>query len=251
MFRLLGFLVRTIIKLKIVLLAVAGGMAFAYGLQAREQSRTWGLLPGDADRPLPGDDLVARPDHVDTRSLLIDVPPAAVWPWLVQMGHGRGGWYGYGVLDRSWSPIGAAAGRSAESILPQFQDLSAGDVVPTHKGGGFVARIVEADHALVLYLDDGIVREQTQALADEGSEGAARVVTEMQDMPAFVLSWAFMLEPEAGGRSRLVERIRMHMEMSGPQRRGVPFLGLGAFALMRSQMLGIKRRAESGTPSAA
>ena len=229
-------------------IAAAGWAAYA---TTTRWYRTWGVELAEAERTLPGDELVTEPTASDTRGLTIDAPPEAVWPWLVQMGHGRGGWYGYGVLDRSWSPIGAAAGRSAESILPQFQDLAAGDLVPTHKGGGFVARIVEADHALVLYLDDGIVREQTQALADEGSEGAARVVTEMQDMPAFVLSWAFMLEPEAGGRSRLVERIRMHMEMSGPQRRGVPFLGLGAFALMRSQMLGIKRRAESGTPSAA
>ena len=53
---------------------------------------------------------------IDTRSLVIDAPPAAVWPWLVQLGYGRGGWYSYDRMDM--------AGRSADRILPEFQDLA-------------------------------------------------------------------------------------------------------------------------------
>lgn len=240
---MLTFLVKMIFRLKVVILSMAAGVAIAYGLQAREQSRSWGLLPGDADRALPGDDLVAQPDVVETRSLIIEAPPAEVWPWLVQMGYGRGGWYSYAQLDRPWSPPGRSVAPSSESILPEFQGLAVGDIVPTHPGGGFAARVVEADRALVLYLDDPMVREQAQALVAEGAVKAAESVVD-GDMPAFRLSWAFVLDAESDGRSRLVERFRLQMDLSAPQRRGLRVLALGVFALMRSQMLGIKRRVE-------
>lgn len=248
MLRLLGFTIRTVIKLKVILISVAAGMGIAFGLRAREQSRTWGLVPGDAERSLPGDDLVATPDHGDTRSLVIDAPPARVWPWLVRMGRGRAGWYSYGMLDRPWSPVGPALRRSGGE---RAGDLTVGGVVPTHPDGGFVARVVEPEHALVLYFDDDIAREQVRALADKGSEGAARAATEMEDLPPFGLTWAFVVEPEPGGRTRLIERFRLHIDVTAPQRRLMPLMGLGAFALMRSQMLGIQRRAEEGPPPSA
>jgi hypothetical protein len=244
--RLLGFLIRTVIRLKVILLSVLAGMGIAYWLQTREQSRTWGLAPGVADRSLAGDDLVDAPDHSDTRSLVIEAPPAQVWAWLARMGRSRTGWFSYGFLDRRWSPVAAAIGRSQSS--PVAGDLAEGDVVPTNPGGGFVARIVEPERALVLYLDDEIAREQTRALAASGSEGAARAATEMEDMPEFGATWAFVLEPEAGDRTRLIGRFRLSMDMAAQQRRLLPLMGLGAFALMRSQMLGIKRRAEEGRP---
>jgi hypothetical protein len=244
MLRLLGFTLRTLIKLKVILLSLMVGVAIAYGLQTREQSRTWGLVPGEADRSLPGDDLVATPDRSDTRSLVIDAPPAQVWAWLARMGRNPAGWFSYGFLDQRWSPVGAAIARSA--TRPPAGDLSEGDVVPTNPGGGFVARVVEPERALVLYLDDEIAREQTRALAASGSEGAARAATELEDMPAFGATWAYVLEPEAHDRTRLIGRFRVSMEMAAQQRRLVPLMGLGAFALLRSQMLGIKRRVEAG-----
>jgi hypothetical protein len=247
---LLTSLLKVVFRLKVIALSVAAGVAIAYGLMLREQSRSWGLLRGDADRPLPGDDLVADPDHTETRSLIVEAPAAAVWPWLVQMGYERGGWYGLSQLDRAWSPVASVTSRSADRIMPEFGDLAAGDIVPTHPGGGFVAKVVEPGKALVLYLDDAIVRDQAQAAADEGSAKAAERLRDM-DMPAFRLSWAFVLEGEPAGRSRLIERFRLQMDLSAPQRRGLPIMGLGVFALMRSQMLGIKRRVERGGQAAA
>jgi hypothetical protein len=237
-------------KLKVVILSVAAGVAIATGLQVREQSRSWGLLPGDAERALPGDDLVTRPDLVETRSLVIDVSPAQVWPWLVQLGYGRGGWYGFGPLDRPWSPSGGAPGRSADTILAEFQDLAVGDIVPTHRGGGLAVKVIDPEAALVLYLDDAMVREQAQESAAERSAGDVEAVSRV-DMPAFQASWAFCLQAEASGGSRLVERFRLHMDLSAPQRRGMPMLGLGIFTLLRSQMLGIKRRAEGSARRSA
>ena len=67
-----------------------------------------------------------RPDRdptmADTRGITIDAPPEAVWPWLLQMGYGRGGWYSYDRLDMKGS---------ADEILPEHQALAVGDIVPT------------------------------------------------------------------------------------------------------------------------
>jgi len=254
MFWLLKFFIKTIIRLQIIAVSVAAGMAIAYGLQLREQSRSWGVASGDAANELAGDDLVADPDHVDTRSLSIDAAAGDVWPWIAQLGYGRGGWYSYAPIDRPWSPGGGSPGSSADSILPEYQDLDVGDIVPTHRSGGFEAKVVEADEALVLYLDDTMVREQLQqSVAEhaEGDEETSEAVSRMENMPAFRLSWAFILEPEGGGSTRLIERFRVHMDLTDQQRMGLPFMGLGVFALMRSQMLGIKQRVETSGESLA
>lgn len=265
MFWLIKFWFKWILRIKILLFAVGTGMAIAYGLQLREQYRTWGLVSADVERPLSGDDLVDGPDLVETRRLDIDAPPSEVWPWLVQLGYGRGGWYGIGQMERPWSPAGGPAGSSADTILEEHQDLAEGDVVPTHPEGGFVARVVEPEAALVLYLDNTLLREQVQGLvaarmeeveaaveeteaASETAEAAGEVTAAFadMDMPAFAVSWAFVLEDAPGGRTHLVERIRLRIEdISDAQRRGTPLLSAGIFMQMRSQMLGIKQRVET------
>jgi hypothetical protein len=247
MFWLLKFVLKWVVRIKILLLAVATGMAIAYGLQLREQYRSWGLVRSDQGRALPGDDLVTDPDLAETRSLVIDAPPSAVWPWLAQLGYGRGGWYSYQQLDRPWSPTGGPLGDSSDAILEEFQDLAEGDLVPTHPEGGFIARVVEPDSALVLFLDDAMTREHLEEMVAEASEEAVEAVSEME-MPPFAVSWAFLLEPVGKDRTRLVERMRVHIEdISDSQRRGVPVLKMGVFVLMRSQMLGIGQRAEQGS----
>ena len=249
MLRVLGFTFRTIIKLKIILASLLAGMAVAYGLQAREQSRSWGLSPGDAERPLAGDDLVAAPDHVTLAASSSRRRRRACGPgsraWRTP---GRAGTATACSTARGapWAPrwVGRATGRRCVTS-------PSGTWCPLQPGGGFVARVVEPGQALVLYLDDEIVREQVRAIGEAGSEGAARAATEMEDMPAFGASWAFILEPEPGDRTRLIQRFRVDMELAAGQRRLLPLMGLGAFTLMRSQMLGLKRRAEQGPPPAA
>src|SRR5574342_419117 len=59
-----------------------------------------GATPEEERRPLPGDDLVPDPNWEATRAVTIDAPPAKVWPWVAQMGYGRGGWYGWNPLER-------------------------------------------------------------------------------------------------------------------------------------------------------
>jgi hypothetical protein len=244
MFRLIKFTFRAFITLKLMAIAFSAGMGVAYLMQMRAQYRTWGLVAGGNERGVDGDELVPEADIVETRGIDIDVAPDQVWPWLAQLGYGRGGWYSYPLFDRGWSPDGGAQGESADEILPEFQDLAEGDLVPTQEQGGFVARVVEPGEALVLYLDDAMTREQVQQIMGErmGDDEAA---TELPiDMPPYTVSWAFELEEIPGGRTRLIERLRASIEASDAQWRVRPLLAMGMFVFMRSQMEGIKQRAE-------
>jgi hypothetical protein len=72
---------------------------------------------------MPGDELVSAPWFNATRAITINAPPADVWPWIVQIGFGRAGWYSYDALDNAGRP-------SADQVLPEFQQPEAGDWVP-------------------------------------------------------------------------------------------------------------------------
>jgi hypothetical protein len=251
MFWLTRSAVKASVRLLPIALSMLVGMALVFFVKLRQEQQTWGVLPGDANRPLAGDDLITDPGIVDTRSLVIDAPPSAVWPWLAQLGFGRGGWYSYDRMDMS--------GSSADRILTRFQDLAPGDVVPTHPGGGFLAKVVEPQQALVLYLDHELVRSQAEAAqaergaaahaaADEHLPGGLQLAGAMGGltMPEFRATWSFVLEPQAEGtRTRLVERFRVWTADAGvPARMGMPVMGLGVFAMTRKHMLGLKERAE-------
>ena len=245
------FAFKLVLRLKLIAFSVLAGMTIAFYLQLREQQQTWGVVPKDVEKTLAGDDLISVPDIVETRSLVVDAAPDEVWPWLVQMGYGRGGWYSYDKLDMK--------GSSAESILPEFQDLAAGDIVPTHPSGGFVAKVVEPEKALVLYLDNELVQSQVDASVAEHGEDALGAIDEdlpgglqfagamgEKTMPEFRATWTFVLEPEEdGGKTRLIERFRVWTAEAGlPQKLGMPMMGLGVFAMTRKHMLGVKDRAE-------
>jgi hypothetical protein len=248
MFRLIWALVRLGFK---VMFATGIALLVAGWFRLRQEHRTWGVAEADAARPLAGDGLVKVPDIVDTRSLSLAAPPSAIWPWLVQMGYERGGWYSYDQIDMK--------GRSARTILPEHQGLAVGDVVPTYPDGGFVVRVLEPERALVLYLDSELVRSQVEAARSArgeapGGGGSERPIPGLAvagavgeiTMPEFRVSWAFVLEPESADRTRLVERFRVWTPGGGlPQRLGMPFMGYGVFAMTRKQMLGIKERAEA------
>ena len=176
----------------------------------------------------------------DTRAVTIDAPPSAVWPWLVQMGFGRGGWYSYDVVDMK--------GKSAERILPEFQTLTVGDIAPTHPGGGFEVK-ASAGHAWSFTsIGDG-------AFAGGGGEGtgrrdgrgrpvnlqAAGALMGTAQPTEFAASWAFVVEPLADDRTRLIERFRIKFDDDDRPwtRFTLPFMGFGVFVMVRQQLLGI------------
>ena len=128
----------------------------------------WGIDPVEAARTLPGDDLVATAEAVDTRGIDIDAPVGSVWPWLLQMGYGRAGWYSYDSMDNDHP--------SARSIEDRWQSLNVGDLMPTHPGGGFEVKVLEPEHALVLYADRALMDVQdraTKAPGEAAAEGEA------------------------------------------------------------------------------
>jgi hypothetical protein len=229
------------------LAAVAGAAYAGYRLVVEPWWTTWGVDPGEAARPLPGDDVIPDGVTAQTRGITIDVPPAAVWPWLVQMGFGRAGWYSYDQVDMNHP--------SATTILPDHGTLQVGDVVPTHPGGGFVVKSVEPDHHLVLFMDTELAREQARSAAEADPTPAnlrmAGAFMEGAQPTEFAASWAFVLEPVDGGRTRLIERVRVAFGTSDKPwtRFTMPIMGFGVFLMMRKQMLGIRDRAEgAGAP---
>ena len=90
MFRLFKFVVKTAITIKLMAVAFSAGMGVAYLMQIRAQYRTWGLVKGGNERGVDGDELVPEAGIVETRAIDIDATPDEVWPWLAQLGYGRG-----------------------------------------------------------------------------------------------------------------------------------------------------------------
>jgi hypothetical protein len=218
-----------------------------YGV-LRPMQRNWGVDPEEQQRDLPGDEVVPDASIVETRGITINAPPSAVWPWLIQMGYGRAGWYSYDRYDNNAS--------SARSVLPQFQNLAVGDVMPMQPQGGFRVDKIDPEHSLVLYLDNALVEAQAKAWQGPKADVQASLKTAgamgSMTMPEFKVSWAFVVEPSGEDATRLIERFRVNTPLSGPaQRLGMPFMGLGVFLMSRKQMLGIKERVEAGPQTEA
>jgi hypothetical protein len=160
------------------------------------------------------------------------------------MGFGRAGWYSYDAVDMK--------AKSADQILPEFQTLAVGDVAPTHPGGGFEVKSIEPEHALVLYLDTDLVRSQAEAAKGTAADStpanrqAGGALMGAAQATEFAASWAFIVEPLPGNRTRLIERLRV--TFAGDDRPwtklGLPVMGFGVFMMVRKQLLGIRIRAE-------
>jgi hypothetical protein len=237
---------RAIRALLIFLVGAVLSLTITYFAVIRPRLRNWGIEPEEGQLPLPGDDLIAEPTASETRGITIAAPVTTVWPWLVQMGFGRAGWYSYDVLDNK--------GPSATEIMPEFQALKPGDIMPTHPGGGFLVKAVQPDHALVLYTDTELVRKQAEQAQAEGttelpSAGLrATGALTTASFPEFAASWGFYLQPTDDGGTRLIERFRARTPGSGAARAVFgEVMGTGIVLMTRKQMEGIKQRVEQAT----
>ena len=106
--------------------------AFAvYALEVRPRIARWGATDEEFGKRLPGDERFGGQRLVSTRAITIEAPPPQVWPWLVQMGHGRAGFYSHDWVERLLG-MSYAEGHSATRLLPEFQTLAVGDRVPYH-----------------------------------------------------------------------------------------------------------------------
>jgi hypothetical protein len=213
---------------RIIVGAGVVGIGWAAYVGIRRWRAAWGVDPDEATGMLPGDDLVPAALSSDTRGITIEAPAELVWPWLLQMGYGRGGWYSIDQLDMR--------GPSADHIVEAWQTLAVGDVVPTHPGGGFEVKVVDPGRALVLYADTA-----TMQPSETTASGAFMSATPSQ----CAASWAFVVEPLDARRSRLIERVRYWGEEgSSVTKLALSALGFGVFVTMQRQMVGIRSRAE-------
>jgi hypothetical protein len=220
--------------------AAASAAGAVTALATREWWRSWGVDPEEAVRALPGDELVPDAEAVDTRGITIAATPDDVWPWLVQMGFRRAGWYSYDTIDLDHP--------SVERLVPEWQALAVGDVVPTHPGGGFVVKALEPGRSLVLYNDTATLEAQEAAAAERGGDEMPANLRASGAFlgnlgPQFAASWTFVVEPVPEG-TRLIERFRARMGGGSMPWLMKPMLGFGVFLMTRRQMLGIRQRAE-------
>ena len=188
--------------------ALAAGLAVVYVRVVRPWALRWGATDQEAARPLPGDGVVKKADYVATRAITIHAAPGKVWPWLVQIGSGRAGWYSYDRLDNAGTP-------SAAQIIPELQHLAAGDLVPMVAGKdiGLWVKELEQDRRMLWW--------------DQKGE----------------YSWEWLLEP-AGDQTRLVTRLRAARH---PWTRRMLYEAVAAngdIIMIRKTLRGIKKRAE-------
>ena len=193
-----------------VWVAAAGvGLLAAYARLVRPWALRWGATAEEAARPLPGDELVTKADYVATRAITVHAPPHDVWPWLVQIGSGRAGWYTYDRLDNAGVP-------SATEIIPELQQLQVGDLVPMVVGKDIGLRVkeLEPDRRMLWW--------------DEQGE----------------YSWEWLLEPIDQQTTRLLNRLRVTRH---PWTRKMLYelvAAEGDVVMQRKLLRGIKQRAE-------
>jgi hypothetical protein len=200
---------------------VVGALAIAGSIVTSPLTRawysTWGATETEVSKSLPGDDQVANPVLVSTRAITIQEPASEVWPWLVQMGQGRGGLYTYERLEN----LAGCDMRNADQILPEYQHLVIGDkvrLVPEGRDPYFIVSAIEPGRALILAGDDPPT------------------------------TWAFILEPIDDHTTRLIVRWRQDYEPTPANVIGWRLVTDPiTFVMERKMLQGIKARVEASS----
>jgi hypothetical protein len=187
---------------------------FATSPLYRRRHQRWGARPAEIDAALPGDALLPRAQFRSTRAITIDAPPAAVWPWLVQVGCGRAGFYSDDLLDNLGRP-------SASTLIGDLQNIEVGQWIPMSPSRtpsdrtAFKVASFDVNESLLWTKPDG--------------------------------TWAWRLNPADNNGTRLVTRIHAVYDWRHPLLAlvGVVLMEFGDFAMQRRMLRGIKARAES------
>lgn len=218
---------------------VVGSAAAVSGL--RSLSLRSGVTTEEAYGSLPGDDVIPHPMLEWTRGVTIGTTPAHVWPWLVQMGYHRGGWYTSERLDRLIWHVNA---RNAERILPEYQNLSVGDVVPDgpDHAAYFWVRAVEPERTIVY----SSIRHPYRGHPVDATDHKALLRLEKELIAGgryLDFSWTLALQPHTPQSTRLLIRTRANYSPKGVRMANIP-LGLIDVYFAHSILRGVKRRAE-------
>jgi len=214
-----------------VLSAAAAGTALAvvYHRIVRPWHRHWGTTEQELRREWPGDALVPNACGDQTHALTINAPAAEIWPWIVQIGQDRAGFYSYTPLEN----IVGCEMRNADRIVSEWQQRQVGDMVwmtPKHKFRGvgrMEVALLEPERAMILIPP----RDVPPSLSISGGVKA---------------TWGFILDPIDEHSTRLIMRARAE---SSPRLRdrmvGYAFWEPAHFVMERKMMLAIKQRAET------
>ncbi|MDR3584519.1 MAG: hypothetical protein P4L59_04255 [Desulfosporosinus sp.] len=199
---------RILATLAIIVLVMTG-----YLLLARPYQLNWGATDQEVKQSMPGDQLSLHPEFFATRAITITGSPEEIWPWLIQMGYGRAGYYGFDILENLGSSKGI---RSADRILPEFQQFKVGDEVPISSVAHMVFVAIEPNRYVIW--------------------------TGTNHQGSFI--WA--LYPLDQSHTRLVSRIRWSFHWTQPR-----LLALDLFTeftdhiAVREILQGVKRRVEN------
>jgi len=194
-----------------IVLGAAAATA-AYFFIVRPWHTKWGATKDEVDRLMPGDDLVADPTYVTNRAVTINSSPDKIWPWLAQIGEGRGGFYSYDFIEN----LMGMKIKSADTLLPEHYTLHTGEVVPAGKEGIPVIDVQENEFLLL---------------------GSEKPVDWGQS------TWCIALFPE-GKRTRVVSRVRARVVKSPSGWFLLAILDPGQFLMERKMLLGLKHRVE-------
>jgi hypothetical protein len=200
---------------------IAGGAVVRLLAVVRATYLRWGATASEASLVLPGDDLMQRSDVTATRAITIHASAANVWPWVAQLGQGRGGFYSYDVLENL---VGCDI-HSANRIVPEWQRVEVGTEVRLHPQVALTVAVVEGRRAVVW-----------------------RGGVPMGPVPApYDCTWAFVLLDGPGRTTRLVVRERYRYT-----RRWAALIveptQVVSFLMSQRMLRGIKERAERAGP---
>jgi hypothetical protein len=183
----------------------------------------WGATEAEVAGAMPGDDVVPRAQFNATRSISIDAAPKDVWPWIVQLGYRRAGFYTYDQVDNAGEP-------SADRIIEEYQDLKIGDEIPMwHESHGLA----------IAYVVDSFEAPNWMLWVHRPHEG---------ERPDSTWSWRLVTLPTGG--TRLVTRMKQDYRWGTPRLAlfNVVLMEFGDFAMERRMLKGIKVRAERPGP---
>lgn len=191
-----------------------------YWVVIRPGQLQWGATQAEIASQIPGDAVVPNPTFKATRAITINGTAEEIWPWLVQMGYGRAGFYGYDLFENLGSPRGI---QSADHIIPELQQLAAGDPFPIFPGSTMLVETIEPNRSLVLV----------------GSEG----------YPDMVIAWTLVpvnnTPGAADNQTRLIIRVQFIHHWHTPALIGpILFTEFLDHLAVRRILLGVKGRVE-------
>ncbi|HVO70867.1 MAG TPA: hypothetical protein VMT24_12525 [Aggregatilineaceae bacterium] len=213
------------------LVAAVGALCAVGWFPFRRWYLRWGATSVEVRRSMPGDGLVPRPRQTYTRAITILAAAADVWPWLAQMGQGRGGLYSYDRLENLFG-LGV---RSADRIVPELQRLAVGDTIrlAPEPGPAFTVQAVQPGRMLLLLARNDLETGQPFV------RGAGLPSKYMN------VSWAFVLEAHADEFTRVIVRQRLDYDPSFASRLMWHIMEPINFIMERKMLLTLKQRAES------